>query len=129
VPTVENGQWKLLPDGRMEIRWHIRQGARWHDGTPFTSDDVIFTVQVAADPEIPLFPDPIFDFIEAVEAPDAQTVLVRWKQPFIEADAAFRSGTASAPLPRHLLASAYAGDKAGFGQLPYWGGDFVGTGP
>ncbi len=129
VPTVENGQWKLLPDGRMEILWRIRPGARWHDGTPFTADDVVFTVQVGADPEVPLFADPIFDFIESIEAPDARTVLTRWKQPYIEADAAFRSGTATAPLPRHLLASAYATDKAGFGQVPYWSSEFVGTGP
>jgi peptide/nickel transport system substrate-binding protein len=129
VPTVENGQWKLLPDGRMETRWRIRPGARWHDGTPFTADDLTFTFQVGADPEIALFPDPIFQFIESVEAADAQTVLVRWKQPYIDADAAFQSGTMTAPLPRHLLSGAFAGEKSAFGQLPYWGPDYVGTGP
>src|SRR2546427_292921 len=35
VPTIENGLWKLLPDGRMETTWRIRNGALWHDGTPF----------------------------------------------------------------------------------------------
>src|SRR5437868_2131206 len=29
VPTVENGAWKVLPDGRMEMTWTIRDGARW----------------------------------------------------------------------------------------------------
>src|SRR5207253_5037410 len=34
VPRLENGLWTLFPDGRMETTWTIREGARWHDGTP-----------------------------------------------------------------------------------------------
>src|SRR3954452_21892947 len=49
VPTIENGLWKILPDGGMETTWKIRSGAKWHDGTPFTSDDLTFTLQVAQD--------------------------------------------------------------------------------
>src|SRR5262245_24243166 len=37
VPTVENGLWKVSPDGRMETTWRIRAGTRWHDGTPMTA--------------------------------------------------------------------------------------------
>src|SRR5437762_1232858 len=43
VPSVENGLWKLLPDGHMETTWHIREGAVWHDGVPVTADDLLFT--------------------------------------------------------------------------------------
>ncbi len=43
VPTVENELWKLFPDGRMETTWRIRPGALWHDGTPLTAADAIFT--------------------------------------------------------------------------------------
>src|SRR5438045_9725770 len=42
VPTVENGFWKLLPDGRMETTWHIVHSARWDDGVRFTSCDLVF---------------------------------------------------------------------------------------
>src|SRR2546422_6997562 len=41
VPTTENGLWVVLPDGRMETTWHLRDGAQWHDGEPFTSDDLV----------------------------------------------------------------------------------------
>src|SRR5207302_11457954 len=51
VPSVENGLWKLLPDGTMETTWRIRAGAEWHDGTPFTADDLVFALRVASDPE------------------------------------------------------------------------------
>ena len=60
---------------------------------------------------------------EAISAPDAQTVTVQWKQPYIQADALF-----SAPfLPRHLLERAYNDDKAALGQASYWTEEFVGT--
>src|SRR5438128_2205688 len=35
VPTLENGLWKVLPDGGMETTWRLRAGILWHDGTPF----------------------------------------------------------------------------------------------
>src|SRR5436309_11745856 len=43
VPTLENGLWKVFPDGRMETTWHIHSGAQWHDGTPVVADDLLFT--------------------------------------------------------------------------------------
>src|SRR5262245_34801231 len=39
VPSLDNGLWKLLPDGRMETTWRLRESARWHDGTPLTAED------------------------------------------------------------------------------------------
>src|SRR5947209_4808147 len=43
VPSLDNGMWKLLPDGGMQTTWTIKQGAHWHDGMPFTADDLAFT--------------------------------------------------------------------------------------
>ncbi len=128
VPSLENGLWKLLPDGRMETTWKIREGAFWHDGTPFTSQDLVFTVTVARDPDLPVFANINYRAIEAVEAPDERTVIVRWKEPFIGADAMFGQRLAS-PLPKHLLEGPYTNGKATFGELSYWGTDYVGTGP
>src|SRR4051812_49217214 len=50
VPSLENGLWVVLPGGRMETTWKIRQNARWHDGVPITVDDLIFTAMVGRDP-------------------------------------------------------------------------------
>src|SRR5213594_4330931 len=30
VPSIENGLWRVSPDGRMETTWKIRQGTTWH---------------------------------------------------------------------------------------------------
>src|SRR2546428_11986077 len=31
VPTIENGQWRLLGGGRMGTAWEVKPDARWHD--------------------------------------------------------------------------------------------------
>src|SRR5947208_8516276 len=34
VPTLENGLWKLNPDGTMTTTFPLRPAAQWHDGAP-----------------------------------------------------------------------------------------------
>jgi len=126
VPTVENGLWRLLPDGRMETTWKIRPEAQWHDGAPFTSDDVLFTVKVEQDREVPIRRDAAYDRVESFEAPDPHTITVKWKMPYIQADLLLNS---SAVQPRHILEKTYVEDKPSFSQIPFWNQEFVGTGP
>jgi peptide/nickel transport system substrate-binding protein len=128
VPSLSNGFWVLLPDGRMETTWRIRQGATWHDGTPFTTDDLVFTAAVSQDREIRALGDGAYDVFESIRAADAQSVTVTWKRPYIEAHLLFTRARGQ-PLPKHLLEPAYTQNKAGFLELPYWTTSFVGTGP
>jgi len=127
VPSIANGLWKLLPDGRMETTWTIRPGGRWHDGVPVTTADLLFTARVVQDKELALAAHPAYDVIESVDAPDERTVVVRWKKPFIEAHRLF-TYDAGLPLPRHLLEGSYRTDKTTFLELPYWSTAFVGAG-
>jgi peptide/nickel transport system substrate-binding protein len=128
VPSTDNGLWKVNADGTMETTWHIRQGAQWHDGTPVTSADFVFTANVVTDPELPAVRDARYRFLDRVEAPDPRTVVARWKQPFVEADAMF-GGDLALPLPKHLLGGTYTDAKSSLFELPYWNEQFVGTGP
>ena len=125
VPTLENGGWTLQSDGRMEITWRIKPTARWHDGTPFTSDDVTFTTGVWFDDDLPVFRNPAHTYIDTVLAPDPHTVKVLWKQPYIRADGFFNTPV----MPRHLLERTYLERKAALLDSPYWTSEFVGTGP
>jgi ABC-type transport system substrate-binding protein len=78
VPSVEHGTWQVFPDGRMETTWTMRPGARWHDGTPLTGEDFVFTAAVDQDREMPIAPRPAgYGWVDRVEAPDAQTVKVQ----------------------------------------------------
>ncbi|MPZ14023.1 MAG: hypothetical protein GEU73_06300 [Chloroflexi bacterium] len=128
VPSLENDQWKLLPDGRMETSWTIRDGVQWHDGTPFTAEDLVFTMTVVRDKDLPVFGDFAYDLIDRVEARDSRTVVVHWAEPFNEADSLF-SYRRAVPIPRHLLEQAYSEEKATFTDHPYWSNQFVGNGP
>jgi peptide/nickel transport system substrate-binding protein len=128
VPTAENGLWKVNADGTMETTWHVKPNARWHDGTPFTSEDLVFTAGVVSDPALAVLRDRAYSLIAAVEAPDPRTITVRWKEPFIEADTLF-SRQLAFPMPRHLLERAYMEEKATFTDNPYFNVGFVGTGP
>ena len=47
IPSRENGG--LAADG-MSVTWKLKQGVKWHDGKPFTADDVVFNWEYASDP-------------------------------------------------------------------------------
>ena len=128
VPSLENGLWKVFPDGRMETTWHIRSGAVWHDGAPVSAQDMLFTAAVGQDKDLPRFSDLDFKSVESVEATDPRTITVRWREPFIDANAMFAAEFAY-PLPSHLLEDVYRENKPAFMDLPYWSTDYVGAGP
>jgi peptide/nickel transport system substrate-binding protein len=133
VPTIENGRWALAPDGRMETTWKLRPNLRWHDGTPLTAEDVLFTARVGRDPDLVAFRHPGFDFVDTVEATDAQTILIKWRAPYVAADTLFTTtidiSRITIPLPKHLLEGPYLADKQALTQHAYWSEDFVGSGP
>ncbi len=126
VPTIENGLWRVLPDGRTETTYRIKTGAQWHDGTPLTAADLVFTAQVAQDRELPFVRVLAYDLIDAIEVVDMRTALVKWKRPFIEADLLFAGPEL---IPRHILERPYLEDAANFAHLPYWSTEYVGLGP
>jgi peptide/nickel transport system substrate-binding protein len=47
IPDLENGG--LAPDG-VSVTWKLRKDVSWHDGRPFSADDVVFNWEYAADP-------------------------------------------------------------------------------
>lgn len=132
VPTLDNGLWKLFPDGRMETTWKIRPNAVWHDGTPFTAHDIVFTAQVGQDRDVGVPSDAAYRSVERIEAVDDRTVTVFWQQPFADAGLMFTRSFLrqfAMPLPKHLLEKPYLDDKPRFKELPYWSQEFVGLGP
>jgi peptide/nickel transport system substrate-binding protein len=72
--------WTVSRDGK-QIIFKLRQGIQWHDGKPFTSADVHFTFTEVL-PKYHPATRPAFQHVAAVEAPDASTVVVKFKEPY-----------------------------------------------
>ncbi len=80
VPVLAR-EWTTSAD-RLTWTFTLQDGVQWHDGQPFTADDVVFTFSTfypAVDPrQKTLFAE----YFQAVEAPDASHVVFRLKKPF-----------------------------------------------
>jgi peptide/nickel transport system substrate-binding protein len=106
LPTLDNGG--LAEDGR-SVTWKLKQGVQWHDGAPFTAEDVVFNWEYARDPATAAVTSGTYRDIQ-VEKVDQHTVRVLFDkpQPFW-ADAFV--GTNGQIIPKHLFES-YAGEKS-----------------
>jgi peptide/nickel transport system substrate-binding protein len=128
VPSLENGSIEILADGRMKTTFPLRRDVTWHDGTPFSARDLLFTFELAKDPDVPQLNVEATSLMTTVEAPDDYTLVIWWKAPYYQADSI--GLRAFWPLPRHLLEQPYRSlDPLGFTNLPYWTTEFVHLGP
>jgi peptide/nickel transport system substrate-binding protein len=119
LPSPENGLVQLNPDGSMVVTWKLRPGIRWHDGAPFTSGDVKFTVEAINDPAYNPESTDGFERIERVETPDPLTAVVHYREVYAPYQDQFWRGC----LPRHLLAGK------DLNRSPFYDRDPLGTGP
>ncbi|MGE0464001.1 MAG: glutathione ABC transporter substrate-binding protein [Vicinamibacterales bacterium] len=80
VPRLAE-QWEVAPDG---VTWtfHLRDGIRFHDGTPFNADAVRRNFARVMDPVANHKRLVLFDMIDRVEAVDDRTVRITTKYPF-----------------------------------------------
>ena len=76
VPTVENGG---VAADFTSITWTLKEGVLWSDGTPFTSDDVVFTWEYCADELTGCSAD--FSTVDTVVAGDELTVTINFIDP------------------------------------------------
>lgn len=79
VPALAES-WESDDTGQVWT-FHLRQGVTFHDGTPFTSQDVIYTLQRVVDPAVGSPIAATFDIIDVdkLEAPDDYTVVIPLK--------------------------------------------------
>src|SRR6266576_2146618 len=106
IPSKENDG--LAEDG-LSVIWKLKRGVKWHDGMPFTADDVIFNWEYARTPETAAVSIASYKDIK-VEKIDDLTVRVSFAKPTpFWADAFV--GTYGMIIPKHLF-SDYIGSKS-----------------
>jgi peptide/nickel transport system substrate-binding protein len=102
--------------------FNLRTDVTWHDGQPFTADDVIFTIGLLQDPTFPGRPDigALWRTVEAVKV-NNYTVQITLQEPY----APFLDYLSVGIMPAHILNGVTAGELLDhpFNRQP------VGTGP
>jgi peptide/nickel transport system substrate-binding protein len=106
IPSVANGG--LSKDGTWVV-WNLKKGVQWHDGKPFTADDVVFNWEYAADPATAAVSIGAYTDIDRVEKLNEHSVKVVFKQPTPYWYEAFCQNRLL--IPKHLF-DAYRGAKS-----------------
>ncbi len=78
IPSRANGG--IAADG-LSTTWRLKKDVKWHDGQPFTADDVVFNWQYATDPATGAFSTGFYTNVKSVEKLDALTVRVNFVKP------------------------------------------------
>ncbi len=109
-----------VSDDGLTYTFKLRKGVRWHDGKPFTAQDVVATWKIIMNPDFAAFSQLGWDKITDIETPDDYTVIMKTSEPY----APFLSFVASTYIsPKHLIDKGIDSFKQNFGRSP------VGTGP
>jgi peptide/nickel transport system substrate-binding protein len=104
IPDIENGG--VAADGK-SVTWKLKKDVQWHDGRPFTADDVVFNWEYAIDPETASTSFGSYRDI-MVEKIDPLTVRIRFDKPTpFWADAFVGGGI----IPKHAF-EPYKGAKS-----------------
>ncbi|MDZ4184222.1 MAG: peptide-binding protein [Desulfuromonadales bacterium] len=109
--------WEISPDN-LTITFHLRPGVKWHDGAPFTAEDVLFTYQLLVDPAVPTAYADRYKLVTRAEVLDPLTFRVQYAKPLASALISWGFSI----HPRHLLANQDL-SKSPLASAP------VGTGP
>lgn len=97
IPSLAKS-WEVSDD-KLTYTFHLQQGVTWHDGTPFSSADVVFSYETVLS-QTPRTRG-MMQNVASLTAPDANTVVFKLKEPY----AAFLYGLdigGGAILPKHL---------------------------
>ncbi len=122
IPALAES-WDVSDDGTT-YTFQLRADVRWHDGQPFSANDVVFTFQRLLDPDVrsPRF-SRLAERVKAVELIDSRTVRITLIRP----DASFLPTLATIGIvPEHVLGSVLPQQLV---TDPFGLSSAVGTGP
>lgn len=110
--------WEVLDKG-LTIIFHLRQNVLWHDGAPFTSEDVKFTFDKLIDPNIKTPYSGDFERVKSLEILDNYTIKITYKEPFSPGLSSWGMWI----IPKHILDNKNEDVWEKFSRNP------IGTGP
>jgi len=106
IPTTQNGG--IATDGT-SVTWKLKRGVTFHDGKPFTADDVVFNWEYSKNPETAAVTSGVYTNIKVEKLDDFTVKIVFpkptpfWAEPFV--------GVTGMIIPKHLFGD-YIGAKS-----------------
>lgn len=123
MPSAANGG--ISADGRV-ITLKLRDDLVWSDGTPLTSADLLFTYEMTVNPANAVASVAPYDEMEKVEAPDAQTLVMTFKEAYAPWVGTLWHGIMPAHVLKPVFEAAGTIDQAEWNLAPTVGcGPFV----
>ncbi|WP_417711156.1 peptide ABC transporter substrate-binding protein [Roseibium aggregatum] len=118
VPSLENGG--ISEDG-LNWRIRLRDDVTWHDGTPFTAEDVKFTLQLIVNPDFRAWRTTGHSLVRDITVVSPTEITWRMEEPF----APYLSFlTETFMVPKHILEKESNPNEAAFNQAPIGTGAF-----
>jgi peptide/nickel transport system substrate-binding protein len=108
APSLQNGG--VAKDG-MSVTWKLKKNVVWHDGKPFTADDVVFNWEYVMDPATAAVTIGPYRDIVRIDKLDSHTVKIVFKSPAPFWSAPFCGAANGVIIPKHLF-QAFKGDKS-----------------
>src|SRR6201988_1774831 len=71
--------WKVSDD-KLTYTFTLRDGLKWHDGTPVTAEDCVASLRRWGRNDN--MGQKLMDFTASIEAPDAKTIVLKVKEPY-----------------------------------------------
>jgi peptide/nickel transport system substrate-binding protein len=107
VPTVSAG---TLAKDLTSVTWRLKKDVAWHDGKPFTADDVVFNYEFVSDPATAAVTSGAYREISKIEKLDSHTVKLTFNKPQPFWSDAF-CGNRGMIIPKHHF-EAFRGAKS-----------------
>ena len=101
VPSLQNGM--VAKDGT-SVTWHLKKNVQWHDGKPFTADDIVFIWEYGMDSAAATLSIGRFRDITRIDKLDSHTVKLVFKNPTPFWASAFCGPSAGCTIiPKHVF--------------------------
>jgi peptide/nickel transport system substrate-binding protein len=107
VPSLQNG---LVARDGLSVTWRLKKNVQWHDGKPFTADDVVFNWEYVMDPATAAVTVGQYRDIARIDKLDSHTVKIVFKTATPFWSGAF-CGPTGMIIPKHLF-EGYTGAKS-----------------
>jgi peptide/nickel transport system substrate-binding protein len=114
-------RWEISED-KLTFTFYLRKDVKWHDGVPFTADDIIYSFERIMDPKVDAaVMRSYYSQVEKLEKLDDHTIRIIWKKPYFKAIHL----SASFPIvPKHILDDGTDFNQHPFGRRPVFTGPY-----